>query len=77
MKEGNNIKPVEVVTKDEIIKFNKEIEEWKPNVSYPHGHVIRYNPKRTNNSDADYAKRVGGFFNVTTLISYLCGNEEP
>ena len=39
----------EVISKEELVKLNLEIEEWKPHVSYPQGSVIRYLPNKIQN----------------------------
>ena len=70
----------EVVSRENLIKFNHEIEEWKPNVSYPHGAIVRYmatgQQSSSNNLDTQYAKRVGGWFNINSLASYFNTKED-
>ena len=57
--------------------MNQEIQEWQPNVVYPHGSVVKYKTaSKLNEFETTYAKKVWGYFN---FISVWFGwtKEEP
>ena len=71
----------EIIQQQDVVKFNREIEDWNPNVSYPYGTIVRYMPHRkrhrSNNYDTSYAKRICGYCNVNSLINMFSSSDDP
>lgn len=65
--------PQELFTVEQMIGFNKDVEMWRPNINYPFGTVVRYNPhsrySQSQNYDTQYAKKLFGYFNLPYLFS--------
>ena len=62
----------EILTREQLIQFNHEIEEWRPNINYPYGQILRYNPgsrySQPSHTDNTYYKRVLGYLNLSWML---------
>jgi len=72
---------VEIIPRKDVIKFNSVIEDWKPNVSYPLGAIVKYRTNTryssSNTSNLSYAKRVCGYFNLNAISKIGGSSSDP